>query len=254
MIHVQLSLLRVHLHAREWIGTMVTMHLISELVENSAANGAFLNGIDWVILPVVNADGFVFTFNGDRLWRKTRSAISGSTCLGVDPNRNFKYQWEVKSGTSTNPCSLTWPGSVAESEVEVRYLSRVLDRYQNTKLFLSIHSYGNYLLYPWSYARLSVSNAEEHQAVGVRVRAAINAVAGNYYTLGPSGATLYLASGISTDYAAGIANVPIGFTIELPGGGPNGFDIPPARIEPVIAETFPGFRVYAEFIREKYVN
>jgi hypothetical protein len=242
------------LHAREWIGTMVSMHLISELVENSAANGAFLDGIDWVIVPIVNVDGFAYTFSADRLWRKTRSSIAGSTCLGVDPNRNFKYQWEVKSGTSTNPCALTWPGSVAESEIEVQYLSRLLDRYQNTKLFLAVHSYGNYLLYPWSYARTSISNSADHQEVGVRVRTAINAVAGNYYTLGPSGSTLYLASGISVDYAAGVAGIPISFTIELPGGGRNGFDIEPERIVPVITETFPGLRVFAQFIRERFVN
>ena len=39
----------------------------------------------------------------DRMWRKTRSD-TGSSCIGVDPNRNWGYKWGGK-GASSNPCT-----------------------------------------------------------------------------------------------------------------------------------------------------
>jgi hypothetical protein len=36
--------------------------------------------------------GYEYTFVTDRLWRKTRSLTSSSSCRGVDPNRNFGYK------------------------------------------------------------------------------------------------------------------------------------------------------------------
>ena len=44
---------------------------------------------------------------------------AGSTCLGSDPNRNFDWHWGA-SGTSPLPCSDTYPGSEAFSEVETQ--------------------------------------------------------------------------------------------------------------------------------------
>lgn len=86
------------------------------------------------------------------------------------------------------------------------------------------------------------------------VRGAIMAVNGTDYTLGPSGETLYLSSGVSIDFAAGGANIPYSYTIELPGGGSGGFDIEAERIQQVLAETYPGFRAFAHFIVENFVT
>ena len=38
--------------------------------------------------------------NGDRLWRKNRRLNTGSTCRGVDQNRNYDSHWnEVTQNT-----------------------------------------------------------------------------------------------------------------------------------------------------------
>ena len=54
---------------------------------------ALVQKYDWVILPVFNVDGYVFTHNGNRMWRKTRSPNSGRSCMGTDPNRNWNFKW-----------------------------------------------------------------------------------------------------------------------------------------------------------------
>ena len=48
------------------------LYLIDILVQGSA--GEDLLGVDWYFLPVVNPDGYDFTWTGPepRLWRKTR--------------------------------------------------------------------------------------------------------------------------------------------------------------------------------------
>lgn len=94
------------IHAREWIACMVGLKLIHELVEHSSENLDILETVDWVIVAMGNPDGYHFAHNSDRMWRKTRQPNEGTTCVGVDPNRNFGYQWDVSGGASTNVSKL----------------------------------------------------------------------------------------------------------------------------------------------------
>lgn len=58
----------------------------------------------------------------------------------------------------------------------------------------------------------------------------------------------YPATGASDDFAVGARDVPLGYTIELPGGGIIGFDLPVSEIEPVVNEMFLGFQAYARYL------
>lgn len=49
-----------------------------------------LDNVDWHIVPVLNPDGYVYTFTEDRLWRKSRSLHNGGNCPGVDLNRSME--------------------------------------------------------------------------------------------------------------------------------------------------------------------
>lgn len=49
------------IHAREWIAPATALYIIHELVENFAKNRNVLNNLDWVILPVINPDGYEYT-------------------------------------------------------------------------------------------------------------------------------------------------------------------------------------------------
>ena len=58
-----------------------------------------LQRVDWIVMPVVNADGYAYTWQSSfsRMWRKTRTINYGSSCRGADPNRNFDFKWGGKS-------------------------------------------------------------------------------------------------------------------------------------------------------------
>ena len=91
------------IHAREWISPATASFLMKELAENSRAHKSILNKYDIFIMPSMNPDGYEYSRNYDRMWRKTRSANRGSSCIGTDPNRNWGYNWGLK-GASKNPC------------------------------------------------------------------------------------------------------------------------------------------------------
>lgn len=50
------------IHAREWIAPATALYMIQELVENTA-NRELIENIDWMIIPVLNPDGYEFTFD-----------------------------------------------------------------------------------------------------------------------------------------------------------------------------------------------
>nr|CAG4649078.1 EOG090X00QE [Scapholeberis mucronata]SVE93443.1 EOG090X00QE [Scapholeberis mucronata] len=104
------------IHAREWISPAFTTWLIHELVENYAAHPQYVDNIDWYIMPVINPDGYRYTFalNGDRLWRKNRAPNPGGLCIGTDLNRNFGFHWN-EGGSSVVPCIDTYHGGSAFS-------------------------------------------------------------------------------------------------------------------------------------------
>jgi len=76
-------------------------------------------------------------------------------------------------------------------------------------------------------------------------------VNGTSYLVGNGAIALYPAFGASDDYAAA-QGVDISVTIELPGGGTYGFDLPAERIIPVVEETMVGLEALFEFIAETY--
>lgn len=55
-------------------------------------------------------------------------------------------------GASSNPCSDTFCGYTPESEIEVKNVADFIRRNKSTiKAYLTIHSYSQLLLFPYSY-------------------------------------------------------------------------------------------------------
>lgn len=63
------------------------------------------------------------------------------------------------------------------------------------KSYLSFHSYGQYVLYPWGYDRFVPPDHQDLQRVGTKLASAMRQASGLSYTVGSSGASLYPASG-----------------------------------------------------------
>ncbi|XP_064539842.1 carboxypeptidase B1 [Drosophila montana] len=238
------------IHAREWIAPAGALYVIYQLVENFASNADLLKDYDWVILPVVNPDGYEHTHTSSRMWRKTRKP-TGSSCYGTDANRNFDFHWgEV--GASTDSCDDIFRGTIAFSEPETQILRDLMLGFLGRGMFyLTLHSYGKYLLYPWGWTSDLPSDWRAHDEVAQAGAAAIKESTGTKYTVGSFTNVLYAAAGSSDDYAFGVGRFPVSITMELPAGG-SGFDPTTAQILPYVSETWTGIRAMAQKVIEKY--
>ncbi|XP_026480023.1 carboxypeptidase B-like [Ctenocephalides felis] len=149
-LHRPVVLLDAGIHAREWIAPSMSLYILNLLVEHHQDNKELLQKFDWIIIPVLNPDGYEYSHVGDRLWRKTRSTLTSSPdCIGVDANRNFRFHWK-EDDSHAKPCDEDYPGDQAFSEPETRAL-RDLMKAHNVQLYLTLHSFGNFILYPYGY-------------------------------------------------------------------------------------------------------
>ncbi|XP_063698204.1 carboxypeptidase B1-like [Culicoides brevitarsis] len=235
-------------HAREWISHAEALFIISQLAENSTNHQDLLQTLNWIIIPIANPDGYVYTQTDDRLWRKNRRPSKNSSCIGTDLNRNFGYNWG-ELGASDHPCHLLYRGESAFSEKETKIIKKVLNIYRKrTKFYLSLHAYGNILLYP-----LNVGSSEKLEFLAkIGADAILKATRTKYRVGTPESVIGYAASGASIDYALGVLQIPFALGMELPGGGITGFDPPTSFIEPILRETWIGIRAMAKYVAEKY--
>ncbi|XP_043288591.1 carboxypeptidase B-like isoform X2 [Venturia canescens] len=230
------------IHAREWISPAAVTYIINHLVENSEQLEA-----DYYILPVVNPDGYEYTFRGDRLWRKNRSSPeNGGVCIGVDLNRNFGYCWGGL-GTSNRTCREIYAGTGPFSEPETNAIKNFFEASAaDFKAFLSFHSYGQFILYPWGYNRRVPADYADLEKVGQQAAAAMKIAGGasSVYTVGNSANTLYPAAGGSDDWAKARLKIKYSYTIELRDRGKHGFILPAQYIVPTAKEALAAVEVF----------
>ncbi|KAJ0172860.1 hypothetical protein K1T71_011036 [Dendrolimus kikuchii] len=193
------------IHAREWVTTPVTIYSVFRLVENLRSEDRdLLQDVDWIILPIVNPDGYEYSHTDFRLWRRTRSVnlTNSVDCVGVDGNRNFDVSFNTV-GVSSNPCSDVYPGPEAFSEPETRIVRDILLEYlDRIQLYLDIHSHGNYVLFGFGNQTVP-SNAAQVHHVGAAMGAVIDTMKlpeAGYYLVGNSASVLYGSSGSAQDY------------------------------------------------------
>ncbi|XP_075980070.1 carboxypeptidase B-like [Anticarsia gemmatalis] len=230
------------IHAREWISPAVVTYFINQFAENFDVESDDIKNIDWYFLPVVNPDGYEYTHTTDRLWRKNRRRYS--VCVGTDLNRNFGYHWGGK-GASNSPCRDIYRGAAAFSEPESKAIADFVGSIATKfSAYLTYHSYGQYLLYPWGYDNVVPPDYKELQAVGEQIAGAIKKTGGSSYSVGSSSGLLYPASGGSDDWAKS-QGIKYSYTIELSDTGRYGFVLPASKIEPVARENLAGLRVLA---------
>lgn len=142
------------MHAREWIAPSFALYIIHQLLDNYEENKQLLQDYDWVIMPVVNADGYEFTHTDSRFWRKTRKPTKDPKNIGTDLNRNFGYQWGQNDGSSADPAEANYRGEHAFDQPESQVVRDILLHYSDRlRFYLSLHSYGNYFLLPWGHTR-----------------------------------------------------------------------------------------------------
>lgn len=241
------------LHAREWISPAVVTYIINELVRDRVIYSDLLSKVNFYVMPVINPDGYEYSFTDERLWRKTRSDTdSARGCKGVDGNRNWAFHW-MEVGASDDPCSNLYAGPEAFSEVEMRVVRDQILRFKdNLKAYLTFHSYSQLLLYPWGYTSDLPEDWRDLDSLAQDAADALFRVHHKHYKVGSVTHVLYEAAGGSDDWAKGVAGVKYSYTLELRDKGHYGFVLPATEIIPSGEETFEGFMVVANFIRDHY--
>ena len=141
------------MHAREWITPMMALGLLEYLTDslpNMPGGQALIDSRDIWLIPVVNPDGYQYTHDTQRLWRKNRRD-NGEGTSGVDLNRNFPGLWGFDNiGSSRDFASETYRGTAAGSEPETQALIDFHRRHPPV-ISVSYHSFGNVILYPYSH-------------------------------------------------------------------------------------------------------
>lgn len=242
----KLALFDFGIHAREWISPATGAYFINELLTTYSSGGSAKTILDtWElhIVPILNPDGYAYTFTTNRMWRKNRKRdISG--CYGVDLNRNFGYKWNT-GGSSDDPCSDTYHGGSPMSENEAQALQRYATGTEWTT-YLTFHSYGQWWFTNWGYTANLPDDYTQLAAKAAVGANAIQSINGRKYTIGSSAALLYVASGGSEDWTRGTLNVKYSYCIELPPTGSPGFNVPTSEIRKTGYETYVGLVAYLQ--------
>ncbi|PPQ70195.1 hypothetical protein CVT24_003911 [Panaeolus cyanescens] len=238
-------------HAREWISSMTVEYLAYSLLNNyhnSTEVKDYVEKYDFYVFPIVNPDGFVYTQNGTRLWRKNRQLPpNGSDCYGRDINRNWNISWAQFEGASTEPCDGSYKGEAPADAPENKGLAAFLDSRANSPagavMYVDWHAYSQLFMFPYGFDcdKVAIDNDELAQLAS-GFASAVKSVHGTEYLTGPSCTTIYPTSGSSADYAYDVSKIKYSFAAELRDMGDNGFIIPPNEIIPSGEETWEGVK------------
>jgi len=236
--------LEAGIHAREWIAPAVSTFIVRELVEDYSEHPDYLDKINWYFIPSANPDGYAYSWEHDRLWRKTRSdhdSILG--CKGVDPNRNWDFHW-AETGVSHSKCSETYCGPEAFSEPETRNIRDFVQTLDPVPVLgHTFHSYSQLWLWPYGYDyNVYPENREEIEQMAIDASDALFQVHGTVFDPINS-ADLYPAAGASDDWYKGVLGSRFSFTTELRDTGLHGFILPKDQIIPSGEEMWAGFEV-----------
>ncbi|XP_032920959.1 carboxypeptidase O [Catharus ustulatus] len=242
------------IHAREWISPAFCQWFVKEILQNYKTDPKirrFLQHLDLYVLPVLNIDGYIYSWEKERLWRKSRSPYENGTCYGVDLNRNFNSSWG-SVGVSFNCSSDLFCGSGPESEPETRAVAQFIKSKKSDILcYLTIHSYGQLILTPYGSTTKPPSNNEELMQVAKEAAAALTGKYGTSYKVGSTALILYSNSGSSRDWAHTIG-IPLSFTFELRDTGTYGFVLPADQIQPTCEETMLAVTTIIDYVDKKH--
>ncbi|XP_051917203.1 carboxypeptidase A5 [Hippocampus zosterae] len=227
------------IHSREWVtqasGAWFAKKIVNDYGQDPALT-AILNKMDIFLEIVTNPDGYHYTHTSNRMWRKTRKPNPGTSCVGVDPNRNWDAGFGGP-GASGSPCSETYRGPRAHSESEVSSIVNFVKSHGNIKSFVSIHSYSQMLLYPYGYTRTPVKDQAELHTLAQKAITALASLYRTRYRYGSIINTIYQASGGTIDWTYN-QGIKYSFTFELRDTGRYGFMLPASQIIPTARETW----------------
>merc|ERR1712002_968939 len=214
------------IHAREWVATASCIYILDLLVNSKDPEIVKLTSeMVWYVVPVMNPDGYEYTFSNNRMWRKTR-----------------------------NPCTDIYPGPYAFSEPCTKSAAEtIMSLRHEIKGYISFHAFSQLWLTPWAYTKKVPADFDDLMAVATE---ATNRVMARHHTswkVGPPSHILYSASGGAFDWVKSKAGVKYAYTLECRPNTMNpGFLLPASGIIPSGEETWEGVKYVAQFILKTY--
>ena len=209
------------LHAREWISTSTVTYIAYSLITSYGKNSVvtkLLDSYNWVLVPTLNPDGYVYTWKIDRLWRKNRQPTSLRFCRGVNLDRSWSYHWNDEANKTEsnddgsddylklssnppdspvslvddNPCSDSYAGdkpfAASETASFASWARNLTDSPEGHIIgLLDLHSYSQEVLYPYSYSCAAIPpSLEDLQELGLGISRAIHRTYGRAYGVAPA--------------------------------------------------------------------
>lgn len=241
-------------HAREWISVSSVCYQLYAVLNMYTTNPESFNGLDFLFIPVINPDGYDYTWTTDRLWRKNRQNTTIERCKGVDIDHSYDFHW-----TKSNdwPCGEEYSGEEPFEAKELKIWHDYLNKTNNDHKiygFIDLHSYSEEILFPYAYSCNSEPRDEENLIeLSYGISKAIRVESGKSYNVLPacqdkdSDLLPDLGSGTLLDYM--YHNRAFwAYQIKLRDTGNHGFLLPSKYIEPVGSELFAGMKYFIEFI------
>ncbi|KAF9920542.1 Carboxypeptidase A4 [Linnemannia zychae] len=241
-------------HAREWIGPAVVSYIAKELIlgyGHSKKITRLVDQFEFTIVPVLNVDGYVYTWEHNRMWRKNRQPTSIPFCPGIDTNRNWGYKFAT-GGSSPNPCSDSFHGKEPFEAKEPKMIADYILKKENVVGYIDFHSYSQLWMTPFGADCSKIPKDEEDIIeAGMGAAKALKDVHGKKFAVGSVCKIIYQASGGSLDWTYAEGGVKYSYAVELRDTGRHGFLLPEDEILPSGEETLAAVVHLANFIRKR---
>lgn len=246
-------------HAREWIGLEVSLRLAEFLVsayeKNERVKGIVDSSEIW-IMPIVNPDGYNYSWTKTRNWRKNRLP-NGDGTYGVDLNRNYNINFcgegagqKTKDDDYCGKSAFSEPESTAVKNLAGDGITPPMNNWADGfKGFLDYHSYQQAILYPFGQSLDAAPTEALMKIVTQKMADIIKGQTGVSY-LPMKSSDIYVASGVSNDWFYVTHNNETSLAIELrPAGNSSyGFSLPASQIEDTARENIAAALYFIEYL------